>query len=46
MSQPNEAIPGFGAEDPYGIGTYGGPFAMSPPSPSLPAVLGGPAITG
>jgi len=34
LTSPPGWIPGFGAEDPYGLGTYGGPWA---PSPSLPA---------
>ena len=31
-------IPGFGAEDPYGLGTYGGPWAPSPTLPFPPAM--------
>ena len=39
-TSPPGLIPGFGAEDPYGLGTYGfpGPMATMPPSPSLPAI--------
>ena len=36
ITSPPGVIPGFGAEDPYGVGTYGGPIWA--PSPSLPVV--------
>ena len=36
ITSPLGFIPGFGAEDPFGIGTYGGPIWA--PSPTLPVV--------
>ena len=36
ITSPPGFIPGYGAEDPYGWGTYGGPIWA--PSPSLPAI--------
>ena len=41
ITSPLGVIPGFGAEDPFGWGTYGG--AIWAPSPTLPAV---PAMDG
>jgi len=38
ITSPPGVIPGFGAEDPYGLGTYGGPWAPSPTLPVVPAM--------
>ena len=42
ITSPLGPIPGFGAEDPYGIGLI--PVPGFAPSPSLPAVVMGPAM--
>ncbi|NLF32560.1 MAG: hypothetical protein GX591_16925 [Planctomycetes bacterium] len=38
LTSPVGWIPGFGAEDPYGLGTFGGPLAPSPTLPAVPAM--------
>ena len=38
LTSPAGWIPGFGAEDPYGLGTFGGPLAPSPTLPAPPAM--------
>lgn len=43
LTWPIGWFPGFGAEDPWGLGTYGGAWAPSPSLPMIPGPLG-PAV--